>query len=177
MKALLTGNAFFYSSQKKRFMKSIVFILMLCATGSLFAQSESFSTLRNKFRGEPNVVHLNANGLLAKAVLAMAGERDFKKSIKHVRSVRLVTVPKESFKNAEVSVPGFRNILRKDSFVELTTIKDHGDDVSLYLQEAKKKKHNRYFILINEDHQVTGIEIKGYIDPSELAKHTASAKK
>jgi hypothetical protein len=158
-------------------MKDILIIVMLCASTSLFAQSESFSTLRNKFRGEPNVVYLNTNGLLAKAVLAMAGERDFKKSIKHVRSIRLVTVPKKSFHKAEVSVDGFRNILEKDSFVELTTIKDHGDDVSLYLQEAKKKKHNRYFILINEDHQVVGIEIKGNVNLSELTKHTASAKK
>jgi hypothetical protein len=156
-------------------MKNILILLMMIfATTSLFAQSESFETLKNKFKGEPNVVHVSTSGLLARAVLVMAGERDFKNSIKHIRRINLVKVPKESFENAEVSVNGFRNILQKDSFVELTTIKDHGDDVSLYLQQAKKKKHNRYFILIDDDHEVVGIEIKGYVDPSQLTKHTTS---
>lgn len=158
-------------------MRSIISAILLLSALTASAQSESFNTLRGKFRGQPDVVCFSASGLLARTALAIAGEHDYKKAIRHIKNFRLVTIPKEAFAHANVTVNGFKNILIKDSFVELTTIRDHGDDVSLYVQEGKKKKHDKYFILIDDDNEVIGIEIKGYIDPNVLTKQSASAQR
>jgi hypothetical protein len=157
-------------------MKTFLASIALFAAVSASAQSESMMTLRNKFRGQPNVVYVSANGLIAKTVLLMTGERDFKRSIQHVRNLKLVTVPKVEFEKANVTVNGFRKVLASDSFVQLATVRDHGDDVFVYLKEGNKPKHNRYFILIDDDHEVIGIEIRGYIDPNEFSRQTASAR-
>ena len=158
-------------------MKHLISIFCVCIAIGATAQSESMITLREKFRGEPNVIYLSASGFVARTVMLMAGERDFKKSIHHIKNLKFVTVPKAAFEKANVSVNGFRNILQKDSFVEITTVRDHGDDVFVYLREGKKRNQNRYFILIDDDHEVIGIEIKGYIDPQELTRRSYSARR
>jgi hypothetical protein len=156
---------------------SLLFLLLIICSLTASAQSESFATLRNKFRGKPDVVYISTSGLFARAALMIAGERDFKRSIRHIRNFRLVTIPKNAFTEEAVTVNGFRHVLKNDSYVEMTAIRDHGDDVWFYLQEGKNKKQNKYFILIDDDNDVIGIELKGYLDPQELTKRSASARR
>ena len=96
----------------------------------------------------------------------MASEWEFKDAIKDVQQVRLITIPAEEFKSQGLSVKGFKKLLVKDSFEELASVRDHGDDVTFYLQSTGKK--DRYVVLIQEPDEVVVVELKGSIDVNLL---------
>ena len=96
----------------------------------------------------------------------MAGEWEFKDAIEDVKQVRLITIPAEEFKSQGLSVKGFKKLLVKDSFEELASVRDHGDDVTFYLQSTGKK--DRYVVLIQEPDEVVVVELKGSIDVNLL---------
>jgi hypothetical protein len=102
----------------------------------------------------------------------LGGEHEFKKTIVDIERVRLITIPKSAFRKKHVTVNGFRNILADDSFESLMRVRDHGDEISVYIQSGKRTDRNRYFILIENDHEVMAMEIKGYIDPARLMRHS-----
>lgn len=96
----------------------------------------------------------------------MAGEWEFKDAIRDVQHVRIITIPIEEFEARGLSVKGFKKLLKKDSFEELASIRDQGDDVTFYLQSTGKK--NRYVVVIQEIDEVVVIEMKGLIDTNFL---------
>ena len=99
-------------------------------------------------------------------VLGMAGEWEFKEAINDVQHVRLITIPADEFKAQGLSVSGFKKLLVKDSFEELASVRDHGDDVTFYLQTTGNK--NRYMIVVQEPDEVVVIEMRGTIDANLL---------
>jgi hypothetical protein len=139
--------------------------ILLIAT-STFGQSNSYQALKNNFSDRPNVHNFNVNGFFCRLVLGMAGEWEFKEAIEDVQQVRLITIPSEEFKAQGLSVNGFKKLLAKDSFEELASIRDNGDDVNFYLQSTGRK--NRYVILIQEPDEVVVVELKGSIDVNML---------
>ena len=145
----------------KRISLLVALSALLTAT-STFGQSNSFQTLKNNFIDQPDVHSFNVNGFFCRMVLGMAGEWDFKEAINDVDQIRLITIPTEEFKALGLSVNGFKKLLKKDSFEELASIRDNGDDVNFYLQSTGKK--NKYMILIQEPDEVVVIEMKGDID-------------
>lgn len=144
-------------------------VALLLAASTAFAQSNSYQTLREKFRGERDVIALHASGSLARTILWIAGEKDFKDAIEHVKDIRFIVIPKNAFKANEVTLSGFKKIAQKDSFEELARVKDHGDVVTLMMQTSYKQKHNRYLLLVESNSEVVVMEIKGYIDPTLAA--------
>ena len=80
----------------------------------------------------------------------MAGEWEFRDAISDVSSIRLITIPRQNFKSKELSVPGFREYLRKDNFESLATIKEKGDRVEVFIQQAGSR-NNRYLIVDAND--------------------------
>jgi hypothetical protein len=150
---------------------SSLFSLLLMISVSGFSQSKSFATLQDKFAHRSNVFSVNTSGFLARTILWMAGEHEFNKAIRDVRNVRLITIPKSAFHSENVSLKGFKEFIKTDSFEELTHVRDNGDDVTLYLQSKKTTKNNRYMLLIDSDQEVVAIEIRGYIDPELLFNH------
>ncbi len=157
----------------KKIALSILLALLLAST-STFAQSESFFILKEKFAGERDVHHFAVSGFLARTVLWMADEHEFYNAIKEVRNIRLIVIPKDAFKSQEVTVNGFKKVLQNDGFEELLRVKDNGDDVTLYLQSASKKK-DRYFVIVEERDEVVAIELKGLIDPDFIVKNQGIA--
>ncbi len=153
---------------KKTFIPVLLFLLI--ASTSTFAQSESFNTLKDKFRGENEVHHFAVSGFFARSILWMADEHEFYSAIKDVKTIRLIVIPRDAFKAQAVTLNGFKKVLRGDGFEELARVKDHGDDVTMYLQSSGKKK-DRYMILVEEDDEIVAIEIKGYIDTEFILKH------
>ena len=146
-------------------MKRVSLILSLSAvliSTSLFGQSNSYQALKNNFNDRPDVHSFNVSGFFCRMVLGMAGEWEFKEAINDVQHIRLITIPSEEFKAQGLSVNGFKKLQKKDSFEELASVRDHGDDVTFYLQSTGKK--NRYVVLIQEPDEVVVIEMKGYID-------------
>ena len=105
---------------------------------------------------------------MARTVLWVAGERDFKRAIKDVKNIRLITIPKAAFEEQALSVAGFKKVLQKDSYEELALISDRSDAVGVYLQSTESSNVNRYFILIDNPREVVAVELKGYIDPEIL---------
>ncbi len=153
---------------KKTIIPTLLALLFLSA--SAFAQSESFNTLKNKFSGEDDVHHFAVSGFFARSVLWMADEHEIFDAIKDVKVIRLIVIPRDAFKAQEVTLNGFKKVLKGDGFEELVRVKDSGDDVTLYLQSPDKKK-DRYMILVEDNNEIVAIEIKGSIDPKFLLEN------
>jgi len=151
-------------------MKTTLALVLSFVLSPAFAQSDSFSLLKEKFKRQEDVVSFSTSGFFARTILLMAGEHEFTDAIKDVKKIHLITIPKAAFTEVGVSVKGFKNVLVKDSFDQLANIKDDGDDVTIYLQSTKSKD-NRYVILIEEGTEVVAIEIRGYIDIAKLMEN------
>jgi hypothetical protein len=151
---------------------SAALLLTLSSVVFAQAQSQSFQTLKGKFAGHDNVHAFSMSGFFARTVLWIAGEHDFNKGIKEIRSIHMVTIPKEAFDRENVSLNGFKKVVAKDSFQELMQIKDHGDDVTLLIQHATKSKNNRYLFLVEGASEVVAIEVKGHIEPELILKNS-----
>ncbi len=150
-------------------MKSIVtliFVFLMAAT-SVVAQSNSYQLLKNKFKDHPDVYSFSFSGWMGRIVLNLAGEYEFKNAIRDIKYMRLITIPQSEFSAQNVSVNGFKKLLKQDSFEELAFIHDQGEEVSIYLREGNNHK-NQYFVLIEEEREVVAIELKGYLDPKSL---------
>ena len=153
-------------------MKSLVtsVILSVLFVSTATAQQGSFETLRQKFSGQNDVFCISTSGFLARTVLWMADEHEFTEAIRDIHNIRLITIPKSAFEARKVSVSGFKNVMRKDSFEELARISDHGDDVSIYLKTTPNRD-NRYIVLVEESDNVVVIEFRGYVDPALILNH------
>ncbi|MBT1703200.1 DUF4252 domain-containing protein [Chryseosolibacter indicus] len=153
-------------------MKSVLTTLtvIFLVTSGVFAQSESFHLLENKFKGSENVHALSLSGFLSRIVLRCAGEHDFRKAVKQVKHIRIINIPKSAFEAEQVTVHGFKKVLKKDSFEEVLSVRDHGDDVTLYMKSESNRKNSSYFLLVEEESEVVAIELHGYIDPNVMLK-------
>lgn len=144
-------------------MKKYLSILVLAVFAiQANAQSNSFQTLKDTFKAGDDVYAVSVNGLLCRTILRMAGEHEFREAITDIKNIRVIVIPMVEFKKRNLSVPGFKKILKEDAFQELATVRDSGDDVSVFLQEGKNK--DRYFFLIDEGDEVVGVEMKGTVD-------------
>jgi hypothetical protein len=151
--------------------KFITLALLIIFPASAFAQSKSFQILKEKFRGTENVFSIRTSGFMARTVLWMAGEREYNSAIRDVYNVRLMVIPKSAFRKKEVTLEGFRKVIRKDGFEELAHMRDHGDDVTILIQSpSQKRSDNRYLLLVEENDEVVVIEVRGYIDPELMFK-------
>ena len=147
-------------------VSSVLSLFALLISTSVFSQSKSYQTLKDNFIDRPDVHSFTVSGFFCRMVLSMAGEWEFKDAIRDVQHVRIITIPTEEFEARGLSVKGFKKLLKKDSFEELASIRDQGDDVTFYLQSTGKK--NRYVVVIQEIDEVVVIEMKGLIDASLL---------
>lgn len=145
-------------------------IVFISAANISFSQSKTFQTLKQKFGGSDNVYAFSASGFFARTILWLAGEHDFRDAVQEIKSIRLITIPKAAFEASQVTVNGLKKLVKKDYFEELANVKDHGDNVSLYLQQGKSEKQNRYLLLVDSSNDVVVIEIRGYIDPAVMNK-------
>ena len=152
-------------------MRTFLIITFIIA-GSVHASAQysGFQTLKNKFNGKENVFSLSTSGFFARGVLLLAGERDFKKAIKNIHRISLITIPKTEFDAQKLTVDGFKKFLETGTYEFLASTLDHGDEVSLYIQSGENKRNGKYFILVDNQHEVVAIEIKGYIDPQLMLK-------
>ncbi len=154
---------------------SLLAVVLLLATTSLVAQSNSYQTLKHKFKDQPDVHSFSVSGWVGRLRLNMVGEHEFKKAIKDLDHVRFMVIPMVEFSEQHVSVNGFKKILKKESYEELAVIRDQGGVVFIYLNEGSNNK-NHYFALVEEENEVVAIEMKGYLDPNLLnSKNTTVA--
>lgn len=142
-------------------------ILTVMVTTSALSQSESFMTLKEKFSGLEDVYSFSAGGFLARTVLWFAGEHEIVKAIREIDNISVITVPASAFAARNVTVPGFKRILQKDSFEELARVTDHGDHITLYLKSTQSRD-NRYMLLIEESDEMVAVEFSGYVDPEKI---------
>jgi hypothetical protein len=155
----------------KKFTVAIAITLL---SSAVFAQSKSYSLLKEKFSGHENVVSFRTSGFLTRSVLLFAGEPEYNRAIKQVRKIRITVIPKAAFKAEKVTVKGFIKIAKKDSFEELFSAYDHGDEVTLLVQSEKDHPDNRYLLLVDGNDEVVALEITGYIDHKLLLKKMKS---
>lgn len=152
-------------------MKTIAagFILAFISFNPAFSQSDSFIALREKFAYHKDVFTFSTSAFLGGALFRMAGEHEFYDAIKNVKRVGFVIVPREAFRRENVSIAGFKNVIRQDSFYELAQAKESGDIITFYMKSTESK-NNRYMILVEEEENIVAIELTGYIDPEFLLK-------
>lgn len=153
-------------------MKKITILSLLTLALSITAkgQSKSYEMLREKFRGQSEVVSFSTSGFLARTVLWMSGENDYLDAVRDIRHVRLSVIPESAFRKNNVTLGGFKKIAMKDGFEELAHVKEKGDDVTLLLQTPKHEKNNRYLLLVDSNSEIVVMEITGYIDPKILLR-------
>jgi hypothetical protein len=146
---------------------ALVLFTLVCTVG--FSQSKSYKTLQDHFSDRDNVHSFNLGGVLCRVAVNIAtkDEELWKNLMKDIDHVRFIVIPKEEFKNQNLSVGGFRNYLSKDSFEEVLAVRDKGENVNVFHRTDGNKK-NRYFVLVEESNEVVAIEMKGYIDPEFL---------
>lgn len=152
-------------------MKSLLLILAALSIGGLSesnGQSQSFQTLKNKFSSADDVYSFKIQGFLARTVLRLAGEHEFKRAVKNVKSIRMITIPKSAFIEKSATVNGFKKVMASDSFQSLMTVREGADEMGIYVQSSNKPSLNRYLILIENLHEVVAVELKGYIDLKQL---------
>lgn len=136
------------------------------------AQSKSYQTLKDRFKDQPDVHSFSFGGWLCRAALSIAVNDDeddvevrlLHKAMADINHVRFITIPKNEFKVQGLSVNGFRSYLKKDAFEELASVRDNGEVVTFY-HKGDAARRNQYFVLIEDQHEVVAIEMKGYIDP------------
>jgi hypothetical protein len=172
---LLTDATLLTSIAMKIRFVIAVFVLACSFTAS--AQSSAFQSMKNTFSEDKDVVTISASGVVARVVLNLAGEREFRKSIKKVKRIRLISVPKQALQSHRTSVNNLKDGLFKTGYEALTSVKENGNEISLYLQTGTKRKNNRYFLLIDGEDEMLGIEIRGYIDAGFLMNKNLSAHK
>jgi hypothetical protein len=149
--------------------KYFTLIIILVLVAQVNAQSNSYVTMKDTFKGGEEVHSFSVSGFIARSILWMADEHEYADAITDIKNIRLITIPREQFSQRGVSVNGFKKILKEDSFQELAHFRDHGDLVTFYLQEnGKSKMKDRYFIIIEEDDEVLGIEMRGSVDMNVL---------
>ena len=155
-------------------MKTIAtcLIILICTIGSAYSQSKSFVTLREKFSGDHNVFSFHTSGFFARMILGFAGEHEFQHAVKDIRDIRLIVIPKEAFREHDVTLNGFKKLAKKDSFQQLAHVHDHGDDVTLLMQPNAKGGDDRYLVLVDDDNEVVAIEVTGYIDPKIMLRNS-----
>jgi hypothetical protein len=151
---------------KIKFLLSLLFVVVgLSAT---LAQSRSYSALKDNFIDQPDVHSFSVNGWFGRMVLNMVDEYEVRKAIQDLKHVRLITIPRHEFANRNLTVQGFKLLMKQDGFEDLAQINDQGNVVSVFVQEGKSKTNNRYLMLIEESSEIVAIELTGYIDPSKL---------
>jgi hypothetical protein len=148
-------------------MKNILALVLITASLSTFAQSESFLTLKEKFSDSRNVTSISVGGFILRTALLISGEDDYRGEFGDVSNIRLINIPIEELDKRNLKISGFKKVLRNDNFEEVVSASEDGEHVTIYMQERKRNK-NLYFLLIEGEDQILAIEIKGYLDPKKL---------
>ncbi|HTH56234.1 MAG TPA: DUF4252 domain-containing protein [Cyclobacteriaceae bacterium] len=153
-------------------MKNLLPILLVTLmTSPASAQSNSYEIFKDTFKGGKDVFSFGVRGWLARTVLRFADEDEFQEMISDVKTIKITVVPRQRFHEKDLSIREFKKILTDDSFAELAQVRDGGDNVTIYIQENLKRKHNNlYFILAEESDQVVAIEMRGDVSEESLAR-------
>jgi hypothetical protein len=150
-------------------MKSLITLIFIALSLATFGQSKSFSTLKNKFSGAEDVSTVRVGGFVLKTILWMAGETDWRDDFGTVSSVRVINIPKREFESRRLSADGFKKVLANDHFEEVAATYDAGEHLTIYIQD-KAKGSDLYFLLVENNKEVTAIEIRGEIDAKKIIK-------
>jgi hypothetical protein len=159
-------------------MKSISASIILCfvLTGNGFSQSDSFIALKEKFAYHRDVYSFGTSAFLGGAVFLLAKEHEFYDAIKRVKRINVIAIPQQAFRREDVTVAGFKRVMRQDSFWELARMKESDDLITVYMKSTESKD-NRYMILVEDSDNVIAIELTGYIDPEFLLKCESHSSK
>ena len=134
-----------------------------------FAQSDSFSSLRENFEDGQDVVHVSISGFLMRTAIWIMEEDDsWIDAAESVKSFRFMNIPKSEFDSRGLRLNSFRKFVMKDNFQQLLTVKENGDWVEFYMQEGEGKR-NRYLVIAEAEDEVSVFELTGYIDLEKLA--------
>jgi hypothetical protein len=148
-------------------MKALVTILFISISSLTFAQSKSYATLKAKFSGAEDVSSVKVGGLVLKTILWMAGESDWADDFGSVKSVRVINIPQREFRERNLSANGFRKVLTNDDFEEVASTYDNGERLTIFMRDYEKS-NDLYFLLVENDKDVVGIEIKGKLNPQQI---------
>jgi hypothetical protein len=150
-------------------MKKLFIIGLFLSPTFAFAQSDSFSSLKENFSSGENVVHVSLGGFLMRTAVWMMHEDDsWLDAAEGVRNFRFINIPKSEFEAKGLRLNSFRKFVMKDNFQQLLTVKENGDWVEFYMQEGERNK-NRYLVIAEAEDEVSVFELTGYIDLEKLA--------
>lgn len=152
--------------------RTLVFMFLLITGAAAFGQSKSFSSLSEAFSNNDNVTSFSLGGL----GLKWSSGEDEDKALSGIRDVRFLHIPRGQFEAGDVKLSSLKRSLSRDNFEVMFNARDGKDNVSVYLQENRGENNNLYFLLVEDDDNITAIEIKGYIDPKTLRDSKSRSK-
>lgn len=141
------------NASKPAYMKRNIILYVIAATSLLSylsadAQSRSFQTFRDRFKGDHDVHCFGVNGSIVRMVLGIAGEQEAKEAVRNIHKVRMAIVPREAFLQQQVTVAGFRKVMREDAFDELMSFRENGDEVTVYSNTPAHSDDQYYLMLV-----------------------------
>ena len=157
--------------------RTLIIVVLSLSFATAMAQSRSFQILKEKFSGSRNVHAFTTSGFFARTVLWLAGEHEFNKSIRQVKNIRLISIPKSAFEEKDVTLGGFKKIVLNEAYAPLLNVRENCDEVSIYMQSLETSSMNRYLILIDNPGEVVAVEIRGNIDINDIHKNPQASQK
>ena len=149
-------------------MKYLATLLFVAIALVSSAQSKSYLTLRDKFKGGEDVTSVKVGGFVLKTALWIAGESEWKDDFGEIKSVRVINIPQKEFTEQGLTANGFKKkVLAKDDFEEVASTYDHGERLTIYLKD-KTDKDALYFLLVESKSEVTAVEIRGQLYPKKI---------
>ena len=158
-------------------MKNFITLLFLATSLTAAAQSDSFITLKEKFRGAPEVNSVRVGGFFVRTVLWLASETDWREEIQDVRSVSVINIPQKAFRERNLKIGGFKKLLQKDDFEEAIQAKEGDEKITIYMRDGGRGDTNLYFLLVEEANEVTAIEIRGKLDLKKIIEKHLKEKR
>lgn len=144
---------------------TLAFIILLAGTS--YGQSSSFELLRDKFIDTENVQAISVGGFFCRTVMWMTGEDELREAIQELKHVRMITIPKQNFRQQKLSLAGFKKVLQSDRFESIAAIAEPDEKVEVFMQQTDSRT-DRYFVLVEDNNEVVAIELKGKIDVAKL---------
>jgi len=142
----------------------VLIVLAFLVATPVAGQTDSYRAFRTKFSGEEDAHFFGVSGFIVRSVLAMTGEDEAREAARGIHRVRLAVVPRDAFREQQVTVRGFRQVLQQEAFDELMSFSDNGDAVTVYSNTPRRRDDQCYMMLVEAEDEVVLIEISGQVN-------------
>jgi len=156
--------------------KYLLLVIFLLGSSLIYAQSNAFGRLFEKYENEDDVTVVNISKAMFNLIPGniKTGNVDIKNILPKVESMRLITTDKINLK--EKMYADFKAIVEKDkNYEELMRVKSGKTNITFNIKK-KGDMINELIMLVNEDTDFVAIQLLGNFSLDELKKIAEEAQ-